>query len=598
MMKNKVTVLTSDKKIVLEADKGINLLHLLRENNINIASPCGGNRTCGKCKVKIKGGSDDLTGSELKLLREDEIKMGCRLACAFTVIDDLKIELLEEGKLEVLTEGLEFKIDFNPPLKVHKLLNYESDEENSLSHLDILYRETSTDNIDSTLLKKIPEITGEEEVSLLKYRDKIISLNKGSIKKVFGLAVDIGTTTVAIYLINLLSGKELDVVSFHNPQKRYGADVISRINYVHNDNKKLKEMQDILIEELNQSIKKITLKNNLRRDDIYLMTVVANTIMSHFLLGVNPVSLSRAPYRPIFTNLMEISPLEIGLEINSRGIIQLLPAVSSYVGSDIIADLLVTDFSSEEWNLLIDIGTNGEIVLGNKRKLLACSAAAGSAFEGANITFGTAGVSGAISSFAITEGGEFSYETIADKSPVGICGSGLIDLVAEMVKNDILTGTGMFNENLAENILSKMRTYKGMKALEIVKADSTAINTPIMLTQKDVRELQLAKGAIAAGINILFKEAGILYQDIENIYLAGGFGSFIKPISACRIGLFPKDMEDKIIKIGNGAGLGARNYLLDKTQLEKTISLLDKIKYLELSLRKDFQEEFMNSMEF
>ncbi|MTI58872.1 MAG: DUF4445 domain-containing protein [Firmicutes bacterium] len=597
-MKKKVTVQTSAKKIVLEADKGSNLLHLLRENNINITSPCGGNRTCGKCKVKVKGERNDLTGPESKLLTEDEIEMGYRLGCALTIIDDLEIELLEEGKLEIVTEGLEFKIDFNPPLKVHKLLDYESDEENSLSHLDILYRETSTDNIDLALLKEIPEIAEKKEVSLLKYRNKIISLNKGSIKKVFGLAVDIGTTTVAVYLINILTGEGLDVASFHNPQKRYGADVITRINYVQSDNGKLREMQDVLITGLNQGIKDLCSRNRLESSDIYLMTVVGNTVMSHLLLGINPASLAWAPYRPIFTNSLEISPFEIGLELNPRGIIQVLPAVSSYVGSDIIADLLVTDFSSEEWNLLIDIGTNGEIVLGNKRQLLACSAAAGSAFEGANITFGTAGVSGAISSFAITEGGEFSYETIAAEPPVGICGSGLIDLVAEMIKNDILTGTGMFNENPAENILSKIKTYKGMKALEIAEADSTAINSPILLTQKDVRELQLAKGAISAGINILLKEAGILYQDIEKIYLAGGFGSFIKPSSACKIALLPKDMEDKIIKIGNGAGLGARNYLLDKTQREKTTSLLARIEYLELSLRKDFQEEFMKSMEF
>ncbi|AZO93652.1 ASKHA domain-containing protein [Halocella sp. SP3-1] len=597
-MKKKVTVQTSAKKIVLETDKGVNLLHLLRENNINVTSPCGGNRTCGKCKVKVKEGRDKLTGPKLKLLTEDEIRMGYRLACALTIIDDLEIELLEEGKLEIVTEGVEFKIDFNPPLKVHKLLDYESDEENTLSHLDILYRETSTDNIDLALLKEIPEIAEEKEVSLLKYRNKIISLNKGSIKKVFGLAVDIGTTTVAVYLINILTGEGLDVASFHNPQKRYGADVISRINYVQSDNEKLKEMQGVLITGLNQGIKDLCSHNRLESSDIYLMTVVGNTVMSHLLLGINPASLARAPYRPIFTNSLEISPFEIGLEINRRGIVQVLPAVSSYVGSDIIADLLVTDFSSEQWNLLIDIGTNGEIVLGNKRQLLACSAAAGSAFEGANITFGTAGVPGAISSFAITEGGEFSYETIATEPPVGICGSGLIDLVAEMIKNDILTGTGMFNENPAENILNKIKTYQGMKALEIVEVDSTAINRPILLTQKDVRELQLAKGAIAAGINILLKEAGILYQDIEKIYLAGGFGSFIKPSSACKIGLLPKDMEDKIIKIGNGAGLGARNYLLDKTQREKTTSLLARIEYLELSLRKDFQEEFMKSMEF
>src|SRR5690554_5251274 len=208
--------------------------------------------------------------------------------------------------------------------------------------------------------------------------------------------------------------------------------------------------------------------------------------MSHIFAGVNPQSLARAPYRPVFTGGLEISPEAIGLKINPAGIIQLLPAVSAYIGSDIVADLLVADFSSEKWKLLIDIGTNGEIVLGNKDRLLSCSTAAGPAFEGAKISHGTAGIPGAISAFEIMEDNSLSYQTIESKPPLGICGSGLIDIIAEMLEHNILTPTGLFNEDLDKRLLERFTSYKGLKSFKIVDEARSSINSPILLSQKDV----------------------------------------------------------------------------------------------------------------
>lgn len=597
-MQVKVIIVSENSRFALKAEEGMSLLQLFNEKNIGIISPCGGSGVCGKCKVKINKNDEKLSETELIFLTNKEIEKGYRLACCTKVTDGMEIELLKEGKIQVVTEGIDIKVKFNPQLTIHNLHKDESTRDNSLSHLDLLYKSSSTKYIDFSTLRKIPGFIDQENLSLLSYKDKIINIAKKPIKKVYGLAVDIGTTTVAAYLMDLLTGEEIAVDSFHNPQKKYGADVISRINHIQGKNGKHKELQEILIEELNNCIERLVLENNIKTSDIYLMTTVGNTVMTHLLIGIDPYSLANAPYRPILTDTVEISPDELGLIINPQGVIQILPAVSAYIGADIIADLLVTDFSSKRWNLIIDVGTNGEIVLANNRQMLACSAAAGPAFEGANITFGMAGVPGAVSSFNIFNNGHFDYQTINNEQAIGICGSGLIDIIGEAVENNIVTKTGVFNEDIDNNIISNIVSYKNMKALKIVDRESAAIDSPILLTQKDVREVQLAKGAIAAGINILIKEAGISYKDIENIFLAGGFGSFINPTNACKIGLLPKNMEDKIIKIGNGAGLGAKNYILDKRKREEAEFIAKSIDYIELSLRKDFQDEFMKSMEF
>ncbi|MFW6287819.1 MAG: ASKHA domain-containing protein [bacterium] len=591
-----------NNETTLKAEEGQNLLELLRSNNINISSPCGGKKSCGKCKLRVLNGGTKISDSEGSFLSENEIKNGYRLACFISVHNDLSIELLEEEAIKVMTDSLDIELSFNPSLKLYSFLKEEIDSEESCTYLDFLYNKSTTNNIDLSTIKNLSEIIDEELISCIAYDSKILKVSKEKIEKLYGLAVDIGTTTVALYLIDLLTGKEIDVYSFHNPQKKYGADVISRINYTQ-EARKVLELQEEIISALNKAILEICYKNNIERDDIYQASIVGNTVMIHFLLGVKADSIARAPYRPILTNSMELSASELNLSINPDGMIQLLPAISAYLGSDITADLLVTDFNTDEWNLLIDIGTNGEIVLGNKDRLLACATAAGPAFEGAKITFGMAGVPGAISKFKISQEKDFIYETIDSIEAKGICGSALIDIVGEFVENEIITRTGSFNNSMDEKFLQYMTEYQNMEAIKIASFNSNylqsdSMDESILITQKDIRELQLAKGAIAAGINILLKEAGIDYSKINNIYIAGGFGSFINPVNACKIGLLPEKMQVKVVKIGNGAGLGAKACLYDKEQLVRAEEITNKLEYLELSLRSDFQEEFIKSLDF
>lgn len=278
--------------------------------------------------------------------------------------------------------------------------------------------------------------------------------------------------------------------------------------------------------------------------------------------------------------------------INEKGIVQLLPSVSGYIGADIVGDILVTDFEDDSWNLLIDIGTNGEIVLGNSQELYSCSAAAGPAFEGAKITQGLAGVPGAISSF-----NKKGWQTIADKPPRGICGSGLLDIIGELLDQGFIDKTGAFKkeEELSRRQQQRMTTFKEQRAFIVVSA-SESEGEKIILTQKDIREFQLAKGAIAAGIQILVEEAGINYDLIDNVYLAGGFGNFIGAEAACKVGLIPAVLEDKILRIGNGAGLGAKAYLLDQKQRQTAVDFREVMEYIELSTMPEFQAYYMENM--
>lgn len=605
-MQYKIKIYQNNTEETILGDSGANLLDLLQQNEYDITSPCGGEGTCGKCKVKILEGAPELTVKEKELLTPKEIDNGIRLACRIQVENNLKIELEREEEIEVLTEGVPSTLKIDPEIKK---ISFRLDQPTLEDQRDYLQRILDSLNsgkrdqlaLSLATLRKLDSLNKEELITVTLKNNEILQLEEGDKSlNSYGIAIDIGTTTIALYLMNLVSGEELDVYSLHNPQKRFGADVISRINYTLKNAEGVEELQEVLVRGLNAGIKQLTRRNNLERDDIIQMTIVGNTIMLHTLLGISAETIAKSPYIPVFTSTLELSPAEIGLEINDEGIVKLLPSVSGYVGADIIGDMLVADFESEKWNLLIDIGTNGEIVLGNKEKLFACSAAAGPAFEGARITFGMAGVPGAISEYRFNGKGEVEHKTIGGKKARGICGSGLVDIVAELLRRGFLESTGAFTaeDNLSVEEGGYLTDYKGVKAYRVLTAKETALKEDIVLTQKDIREFQLARGAISAGVQILLKEAGIDYGQIDKVYLAGGFGNYINPHNACYIGLIPAELEEKIVRIGNGAGMGAKMYLLDRNLKDYTEKIRDRVKYIELSSRADFQTEFMNSMFF
>lgn len=386
----------------------------------------------------------------------------------------------------------------------------------------------------------------------------------------YGIAVDIGTTTVVVFLEDLQQHQNIDSTSFLNPQQAFGADVISRIQFSM-EPEGLQKLQLLLLNELDKSIQLLCQRNGVDKMAISKVSLAGNTSMLHILKGVDPSSLASYPFTPVFIDLQIVSSEELGLKSIPNASIHFLPSLSAYVGADIMAGIAASEMpDDEEYSLFLDIGTNGEMALGNKDRILCCATAAGPAFEGAKISCGLGGVDGAIHSFS-----QEKYETIGNSHPVGLCGSGLIDVIASLLKNQELDPSG----------------YLESPIFFLKEAN-------LSLTPQDIREVQLAKGAIAAGIETLIQKAEIQIDQISKVYLAGGFGYAIHPESAAAIGLFSKALIPKIIRAGNTSGLGARLYLHADKFGDRIIQLAASADHFDLSMDMGFNESFVMNMGF
>jgi uncharacterized 2Fe-2S/4Fe-4S cluster protein (DUF4445 family) len=417
--------------------------------------------------------------------------------------------------------------------------------------------------------------------------------------RIFGVAADIGTTTVVVKLVDMKAGKCFAVEAALNPQTKYGEDVVSRIAHAQTK-EKLAELQKAIIDCINKLIAKLCDQAGINAKQIYEMCVVGNTTMNHIFLGLPISQLGRAPYKAHSLDACDLPPEKLDLQINPKGNIHTVENIAGFVGSDTTAVALAVDIdSAEEITLAVDIGTNGEIVLGTKNKLYAASCAAGPAFEGARITCGSRAVDGAIEAIIVNDEG-IDVDVIGNCPPRSICGSGLVDAVAVLLDLGIIDKTGRFTDieklqgKLPPDILKRIIEHGGQTAF--VLADNE--EKKVLLTQKDIREVQLAKAAIRAGIKILQKEVKLTDSDIEQILLAGAFGSYIRPTSAITIGLLPNIPLERIHFVGNAASAGAQILLLSGQAREKTHQLARQIQYIEIANRKDFQNVFAESMTF
>ena len=386
----------------------------------------------------------------------------------------------------------------------------------------------------------------------------------------FGVAVDVGTTTVVMYFLDLVSGKIEKIASFINPQGGYGSDVISRINYCQIHDNGLQELQQAIIGALNRELKKFAADRGSDTNCFERMVFAGNTTMLHLLLGEDPVSIALAPFKPRFTELQTKRGGESGLEVNGDAVIVTLPSISAFVGADTVAGLAALNVKQENY-LYTDIGTNGEIALVTGDNIYTCSAAAGPAFEGAGISCGMSAVKGAVSSYS----GPDSYRVIGNASPAGVCGSGIVDIVAWLLDNGKVDETGYMQEDF------------------LVCADRN-----IRLTQKDIREVQLAKSAIYSGMKILLERRGLTFADMDALFLAGGFGNYINVESALRIGLLPSELVGRIHPVGNSAGIGALQYLKSTEFVKRTGTIAAKSNYIELSYDTDFATQFALNIGF
>ncbi|HZJ83079.1 MAG TPA: ASKHA domain-containing protein [Clostridia bacterium] len=606
-----IRVLLEGETRTIKGDIGSTLMDIFHDNNIYIEAPCGGKGICGKCKVKIIDGDvSDITSVESKFLSHSEKKEGYRLACMTKVLGDIEVSIKNhlEGA-QILSTGVEYIVDISPHLSKKFLQLDQPTVDNQKDDLARLGHAIGMPNpeIDIALVRQISRILRDSnfDVTLVHDQDRILNVEKGdTTEHSYGIAIDIGTTTVVCYLMNLNTGKQVDIISGLNVQKTYGGDVISRIQYTMERSDGLSRLRKGIVDQISELMEQLVHKNNISIDYVYDVVIAGNTIMGHLLLGLPCENIAASPFIPVCTEAMIYSAHELGIKAGMGCRVFILPHISGYVGSDVVAGILSTGMdSSEDLSLIIDIGTNGEIALGDKDGLVCCSTAAGPAFEGANIRHGMGGVSGAINTIMLDEE-DIKYTTINNIKPMGICGSGIVDALAVLLDGGIVDETGRIVDEdeleteIGRKLANRLVDMDGEVTFIIAYGEDTYNGEPIVMTQKDVREIQLAKAAIAAGVKVLVNKMGKKVDDIVHLYLAGGFGSYIDKRNASRIGLIPSELEGRILAIGNGAGTGAILSLLSIDKYNRASTIKGMAKYVELSSTVEFQTEYVDCMYF
>lgn len=622
--------------------KGTDILHAAITAGIYINSSCGGEGVCGRCKVIVKKG--DVVSEPTGRLTKEEIGKGYVLACSSTIYSDIEVEvppasklvkeqiLTEEAKIERLAgvfskaEEIEEEIEIqekkafiHSPLATKLFIKLPSPTlKDNISDLERLYREIRR-RIDTPIIqtglanvKKMGRLLRESNwqvtVTLGKRNGttEVVFIEPGDTsKRNYGIALDIGTTTIAAKLVDLNTHKTLSVKATHNRQATYGDDVITRIIYAEKA-EGLEKLHHLVIDTVNELISAMVDENKINLNDVTCIVCAGNMTMTHLLLRVDPTYIRQEPYVPTANFMPVIRASESGIKINPRGLLACLPGVSSYVGGDISAGVFASGMDEQDSiSMLIDLGTNGEIALGNKEWLVCCSSSAGPAFEGSGVRCGVRAMEGAIQKLEITSPSPFppphggrievgvNYTTIGGTKPIGICGSGYIDCLAELFKTKLIERSGKIRDDVKTD-----RIRKTSEELEFVLADKneSATGEDIVITQADITNLILSKGAIYTAAQILIKKVNIDMKDIKKIYLAGGFGNYLDIEKSTWIGLLPDLPRDKFEYIGNSSVAGAKFALLSYDAMAKIKEIARKMTYIDLSVEPSFMNEYTASL--
>lgn len=610
----------------VDAREGESLLDAAERADVGIESLCGGEGLCGTCTVVVESGQACLsapTDADERLLSESQLDRGYRLSCRADIAsncaaDELRVRVpsvsRETGGI-VLTEGREIDVDLDPAVKhyhlelsVPTLEDNLADRERLLAGLETAY-DIRPETIDYRLLRALPNRLREGErddtdddrdafleVTATVYADQeLIDVRAGVHEDRYGLAVDIGTTTIAVYLVDLQTGEVEAVSSRLNPQTTYGGDVMSRVRHSRNEPDGLTTLQESIVDGVNECIDSVTLEADVDPEDVYEAVFVGNTAMHHLFLGIEPSYVAGSPYVGANHAPIVVKAREVGIEINPAGYLSWLPISGGWVGPDKVSVVLVAGhYRDPETTVCIDIGTNGEISVGNDEALWTTSAPAGPALEGAEITHGLRAQEGAIEHVRIDpESFAPEWEVIGDAPPAGICGSGVIDAVAQLFEVGVLDRRGKFREAVLGSDRVR-RNEHGVLEFVLVEADAAAIDSDVVLTQNDVREIQMAKAAIQAGTLVLLDELDI--ETVDRVVLAGGFGNYIDPESARTIGLYPDTPIEAVESLGNAAGIGAKLALLDRDAREEAERIVDRTEYFEIAGTDAFRDSFMASM--
>ncbi|MFP3975076.1 MAG: ASKHA domain-containing protein [Dehalococcoidia bacterium] len=609
--------------------EGKTIMEAARELGVGLQSICGGHQTCGKCKVKIQdhhtyyetGKKDQQrvsppTDKETELLGEDAISEGYRLACATHVLGDLTIDVPPETRVSqetisktatqkaVTLKTAVRKLYLEVPEP--KLGDSQGDWERVAGELEGRFGLTDL-TADYEALSTLPKALrdGNWKVTVTLFIEKrVIKVEPGLVETAFGVALDVGTTTLAGYLCDLATGEIVATEARSNPQISYGEDVISRITHTVHSKKGLKELRSCLFDSLNDLVKELCNQANITRKDIIDATIVGNTAMHHIFLNLDPQHLASSPFTPVLQGPMDMNARDFGLAICPGANVHTLPVEAGFVGADNVAVVIAEEpYNQDEMMLVIDVGTNGELVLGNRERLLSASCATGPAFEGAHIKFGMRAARGAIESIKIDpETYEVRFKVVGDDrwndqdpqvKATGICGSAIIDATAEMLRAGIINPRGAFHKNISN---SRMLYNKKEAEFVIAWADETDLGHDITVCQNDIRSMQLGKGALLSGANLLMRQMGI--ESVDKVILAGSFGLHIDRQNALDMGLFPEVDAEAVYSTGNAAGEGARLALLNTDKRKEAADIARRIEYMELSLESDFQKEFVQAMIF
>ena len=647
-----------------EVPKGINLIEASRLLGVDIEALCGEKKVCGKCIVRVEEGHFEKYGitsskshcsawqeEEDKFINPERKEKGFRLGCVATVEDDMLIFVPEEsraGKQVVSKAARDIHIDHNPAIRLYYVeVDPPTFEEPTADFERIcrgLEREYGLRNLtcDIFTLRTLPDALreGKWAVTVSVWNDKeVIRVRPGKQDKAYGLAIDVGTTTVAAYFCDLTTMEVIDTVSMMNPQCKYGEDVMARITFHMTTPDGLKRMSDDIIEGVNDLVEKAVAGTHppkkkkkkkkgeegpveyeerpeegktylrLATGDIEDITIGFNTAMHHILLGLNPEYVGLAPFPPVIHHSMDIKARDLGVCINPSSYMFVLPNEAGFVGADNVGVLIAEEpYKHEENQLIIDIGTNGELVLGNRHKLISSSCATGPALEGAQLSYGMRAAPGAIERIEIDpETKEVNYKVIGrdawrkfsepkEMKAKGICGSGILDVLAELYTSGVITKSGVFNKKGLKDC-ARFRINPDNRQPEFVLAwaEESSIDQDIVISQKDVRQIQLAKGALYAGCKLMVKRMGL--EKVDKVKIAGAFGTHVDRTKALIMGLFPDCEIEMIQSVGNAAGDGCRAALLNVKKRVEANWCSRNVEYIELTVEPNFQQDFMEAMQ-
>ena len=608
---------------VLTVAAGTSILTAAHDGGVDVTATCGGRGRCTSCRVKfIEGTIPPPTIMDEIQLGDDLVREGYRLSCQCTVTEPITVQVappLDEQAFQILgagpgVGGLGVRIDAGIAKELVKV-SLPREEHHQTSDLEQLAAAigVAPESVGPSVLAGLPQALRDDPagVTVTTFVSgsgpagaarTVVAVERGDTTAMkFGLAIDVGTTSVVTTLIELESGEQLASVSSLNPQAVFGGDLMSRIAFAQFNPTNLRKLQTRIVGLLNQHVAEVCRTSGVLPKWIYKAVVVGNTCMHHLLLGIDPSHVGLAPYAPVMRHAAVLPARELPLKIAPEARVCLLPLVAGFVGADAVAVALATRLAdSPALRVAVDIGTNGEVLLGSRERLLGCSAPAGPALEGAQIRHGMRGAQGAIDKVTIDH--DVHIHTIGETPALGICGSGLIDLLAGLLDAGVIDWTGLIQVEARDSLPPALRGRVAMRGEErvfvVLRPGEAGARAEIVLTQDDVRQVQLAKGAIASGIAMLLHVAAVPLERVEELLLAGGFGNYLSILSAIRIGLIPALPVGRVRYVGNAASLGAQLCLLSEAERARADTIASRIEHVSLAAHPDFEQLFVDAMNF